>query len=114
MFAEHLILCFEQSLDGSHERATLTSEVRCRLALERCLKEVASADADTKGDGFLLCLACSILIDSIGAVQSTSFEEHRAERCARTFRSDEDDVDILWRHHTCAVVPVDGETMRIV
>ena len=79
VLAQGLILRLEQTLDGTHQRAALTGKVRGSLALERCLEHITCTDADTEGDGLLLGVARIVLINGVRAVQTTAFEEHRAE-----------------------------------
>ncbi len=112
VLAEHLILSQEKSLNSTHKRATLTGKVAGCLALEGCLKQIARANADAKSECAVESLAGSILVDSIRRVESAAFEEHRTERGARSLRCNHDNVDILLRNTTCAVVPSDSEAMR--
>ena len=114
VLAQHLILSQQQSLDGTHQRAALTGEVRGGLALEGGLEQVAGTDADTEGEGLLLGLACSVLVDGIRAVQSAALAEHGAQRRARTLGSHHDDIHVLGRNDTCAVAPVDSEAVAVV
>ena len=114
MLTQHVILSLKQTLDSTHQRATLTCKVAGSLTLEGCLEQVASTDTDTKGDGLLLSLARVVLINSVRAVQTATLKEHCAERGARTLRSNHDNVDVGGRNNTCAVVPVDSKTVRVV
>ena len=43
------------------------------------IEEVTRTDADTEGDGTVVCTTCCILVDSIRRVEATAFEEHGAE-----------------------------------
>ena len=114
MLAQHFILGQQQSLDGTHQRATLTGEVAGCLALEGGLKQVAGSDADAEGDGLLLGLAAGILIDGIRAVQAAALAEHGAQAGAAALRGNENHVDILRWDDARAVAPVDGEAVTVV
>ena len=65
ILAQHFVLSQQQALDGTHQRAALTGQVIGSLTLEGGLKQIACADTDTEGDGLLLSLAVSVLIDSL-------------------------------------------------
>ena len=56
----------------------------------------------------------SILVNSVAGVDATTLEEQCTQRCTRALRSDHDHIDILGRNDTCAVVPVDSETVAVV
>ena len=114
MLTEYLVLSLEQAFDSTHQRTTLACEVGCSLTLEGGLEQIAGADANTESDGTLLCFSCGVLIDGIRAVESASFKEHGTERSARTLWCHQDDVDILWRYDSSAVVPVNGEAMGVI
>ena len=114
MLTKNLILSLKQSLDSTHQSTTLTGKVGSSLLIERCLKQIARANAYAHSQSLLLCLTRCILIDSIRRVNTTSLKEQRAQRCAGTLRSNHDDIDILWRNDTRAVLPVDSETMAVV
>ena len=53
ILAEHFVLCAEQALDGTHQRAAFACQVGNRLTLESGFEEVARADADADGQGIL-------------------------------------------------------------
>ena len=111
VFAESFVLCEEEALDGAHERAAFAGEVTGGFAFEISFEEIAGADAYAEGKHFVCGVTGSILIDSVGAVESASFKEHGAERSAGAFGSHHDDVNVGRRNHTRAVAPVDGEAV---
>ena len=65
ILAKNIVLSFEKSLYGTHQRAALACKVGGSLTLECGLEEITGTDTDTESDSSLLCLARSILINSV-------------------------------------------------
>ena len=112
VFAECLVLCEEHALHCTHECAAFAGKVAVNLTLEVGFEHVARAYAYTDSHGALFGLACSVLVNSIRAVNSAAFEEERAERCARTLGSYHDNVDVSGGNDVCAFLVGYCETVR--
>ena len=111
VLTENLVLSKEETLNSTHEWATLTCEVRSSLALECSLEQVTWTDTDTESKCTIESTTSSIVVNCVWRVQTATLEEHSTEWCTRTLRSNHDNVDILRRNATCAVRPCDSETM---
>lgn len=91
---EDLVLGEEHAVDAAHEAAALAVQVGVDFLLEGGLVEVARADGDAHGDGFLLGLACDVLEDGDGGVDAAALTEEGSDGAAGAFGGDEDDVDV--------------------
>jgi hypothetical protein len=81
-------------VDAAHQAAPFTVEVRIHLLLECGFVEIARADGDAEGDGFLLGFAGDVLEDGDGGVDASAFAEEGADGTAGALGGDEDDVDV--------------------
>ena len=62
MLTKHLILSFEKSFYGTHQRATLTGQVAGGFTLKGGFEEIAGTNTYTQSQGTLFCFSRGILI----------------------------------------------------
>lgn len=108
---EDLVLSEEHTVDTTHQAATLTVQVGVDLLLEGGLVEVAGTDGDTHGDGLLLGLAGSVLVDGNGGVDTTALTEEGTDGTAGTLGGNEDNIDTLGDVNLGEVLEDGGETV---
>ena len=112
--SQDLVLCKEHAVDTAHQATTLTVEIGINLLLEGGLIEVTTADGNTKSNSLLLSLTGNILVDSNGRVDTTAFTEEGSDSSARSFRCNQDDIDIRWDLDFCKILEDRREAMREV
>ncbi len=113
-FAQHVVLCGKDTLNGTHQRSAFTGEVAVNLPLEVGFEHVTATDADTESHHAIVSTTRCVLIDGVARVEPAFFEEQATERSSRTLGSNENNVDILGRNDTGTVGVGDAEPVREV
>lgn len=81
-------------MDAAHQAPALAVQVRVDFLFEGGLVQIAAADGDAEGDGFLLGFAGDVLEDGDGGVNAAALAEEGADGAAGALGGDEDYVDI--------------------
>src|SRR5262249_43810734 len=103
-----------QAVNRAHEHAALAGQVADNLLGERRLEQVAGADGDAARQTALAGPAGGVLVDGVAGVDPLAFEEVPSDRRAGALRRDQNDVDVLGRHHAGLVAEDNAEAVREV
>ena len=68
VFAEHLVLGRENSLDGSHQGTTFAGKITEHFFTEIRFKQVAATYSNSESNYTLVCFTGGILVNSEAAV----------------------------------------------
>src|SRR5690606_31687416 len=79
---------------------------------EICFKQIAATHRDTQRDHAFKRFPCGILVNGIRAIQTTTLQEHTAQRSTRSFWCNEENIHVSWWHDTSLVVERNSKAMR--
>ena len=74
--AKHLVLRSKNALDGSHQGATLSCQIRSHFPVKISFKQVARSNTNSQRYYAVFCFACTILKNGVRRVESSTFYKH--------------------------------------